>query len=256
MAASATGNSLLANRVAVISGGLGDIGRATARVLQAAGARVALSDLKPTNEAARMMPEFHYSRVDVTKPAEIDRWLARVGKDLGVPSLVICNAAIVELGSALETTPESWQRTLNVNLSGSYFLAQSAARTLLEHKQPGRIVMVGSWAAHAPHARITTYSVAKAGLRMAMKCLAVELAPHGILVNELAPGKVNAGLTAQLLAKDPVRRRRARGTIPLGQLLEADDVAAGVLQLCHPDNRHMTGSVVLMDGGLSLVLPR
>jgi NAD(P)-dependent dehydrogenase (short-subunit alcohol dehydrogenase family) len=179
-----------------------------------------------------------------------------LAQDLGVPTLVIGNAAIVELGSALDTTPQSWQRTLDVNLSGSYFLAQSAARTLVKRRLAGRIVMVGSWAAHAPHARITTYSVAKAGLRMAMQCLAVELAPHGILVNEIAPGKVNAGLTAQLLAKDPARRRRARGTIPIGKLLEAEDVAAGVLHLCRPDNRHMTGSVLLMDGGLSLVLPR
>jgi glucose 1-dehydrogenase len=256
MEASATGNSLLSNQVAVISGGLGDIGRATARVLQAEGARVALCDIQPAGVAGQRMPGFHYTRVDVTKPVEITRWLTRVGKDLGVPTLVICNAAIVELGSALETSPESWRRTLDVNLSGSFYLAQLAARTLVKQRKPGRIVMVGSWAAHAPHARITTYSVAKAGLRMAMKCLAVELAPHGVLVNELAPGKVNAGLTAQLLAKDPVRRRRARGTIPLGELLEADDVAAGVLQLCRPDNRHMTGSVLLMDGGLSLVLPR
>jgi NAD(P)-dependent dehydrogenase (short-subunit alcohol dehydrogenase family) len=240
----------------VISGGLGDIGRATAHLLKAEGARVALCDLQPPATAAQRMPGFHYTRVDVTRPAAIDRWLARVAQDLGVPALIICNAAVVELGSALETSPESWQRTLDVNLTGSYFLAQSAARTLLKARQTGRIVMVGSWAAHAPHARITTYSVAKAGLRMAMKCLAVELAPHGILVNEVAPGKVDAGLTAQLLAKDPVRRRRVRGTIPLGQLMDAGDVAAGVLQLCRPDNRHMIGSVLLMDGGLSLVLPR
>jgi NAD(P)-dependent dehydrogenase (short-subunit alcohol dehydrogenase family) len=247
---------LLSNQVAVISGGLGDIGRATARALQAEGAGVALSDLQPAAAARRLMPDFHYTRVDVTAPAAIERWLAKVENDLGVASLVICNAAIVELGSALETSPESWRRTLDVNLSGAYFLAQSAARTLLKRRMTGRIVMVGSWAAHVPHARITTYSVAKAGLRMAMKCLAIELAPHGILVNEIAPGKVDAGLTAQLLAKDPARRRRVRGTIPLGKLLEADDVAAGIVQLCRPDNRHMTGSVLLIDGGLSLVLPR
>ena len=214
MAALATGNSPLAGQVAVISGGLGDIGRATAQALTAAGARVALSDIQPAS-AAHRMPGYHYTRIDVTQPAAIDRWLARVTKDLGLPTLVICNAAIVELGSALDTSPDLWRRTLDVNLSGSYFLAQSAARMLVKVRRTGRIVMVGSWAAHAPHARITAYSVAKAGLRMAMKCLAVELASLGILVNEIAPGKVDAGLTAQLLAKDPARRDALEGEMDL-----------------------------------------
>ena len=240
----------------MISGGLGDIGRAIAQILRAEGARVALSDVRPVAVARKTMPGFHYTRADVTQPASIDTWLSRVTKDLGAPSLIICNAGIVEPALALNTTEAIWKRTLDINLSGSFFLAQSAARAMVKKKKTGRIVFVGSWAAHAPHPRITAYSVAKAGLRMAMECLALELAPHGILVNEIAPGKVDAGLSAQLMALRRNGREETRRSIPIGRLIDVEDVARGVLYLCQPDNRHMTGSVLLQDGGLSLIRSR
>ena len=252
MEASATGNLLLRGHVAIVSGGLGDIGRAVAHALHAAGARVALSDLPGATAARAAMPGFHYTRVDVTKPAAIERWLARVTRDLGPPSLVICNAGIVELGSALMTTPARWKRTLDVNLSGAFFMAQMAARPMVAKKIRGRIVFVGSWAAQVPHTSITTYSVAKAGLRMAMQCLALELAPTGILVNEIAPGVVDAGLSGKIMAERRGHRERTRRKIPTGRLLTAGDVARGVLSLCDPQNCHMTGSALLLDGGLSL----
>lgn len=255
MEASATGNRPLRGQVAVISGGLGDIGRATAQVLRAAGATVALGDLAPAEAARRTMAGVHYTRVDVTKLSGVDRWLARVTRDLGVPSLVICNAGIVEPGTALGTTSAQWERTLAVNLTGAFFMAQSAARSMVAKKIRGRIVFIGSWAAHVPHRTITTYSVAKAGLRMAMKCLALELAPRGILVNEVAPGVVDAGLSGRIMAERRGHRARVLRKIPLARLLAADDVARGVASLCDPSSRHMTGSVLLLDGGLSLTGP-
>jgi glucose 1-dehydrogenase len=255
MAASATGNAPLRGQIAVVSGGLGDIGRATAHALSAAGATVALSDLPPAAAARRAMPGYHYTRVDVTKTPAVEGWLARVTRDLGPPSLVICNAGIVEFGSALDTTPAAWRRTLDVNLSGAFFMAQAAARAMVKKKRKGRIVFVGSWAGHVPHTGITTYSVAKAGLRMAMKCLALELAPKGVCVNEIAPGVVDAGLSGKLMARRMADRTRIQRKIPLGQLLTANDVARGVISLCDPQNAHMTGAVLLLDGGLSLTGP-
>ena len=126
---------------------------------------------------------------------------------------------------------------------------------LLEHKRPGRIVFIGSWAAHAAHNAIPAYCVAKAGLRMLCKCMALEFAPHGILVNEVAPGYVNAGLSAQGWAQNPDAREAARQRVPIQELIEPQEVALQVAHLCEPANRHMTGSVLLMDGGLSLATP-
>ena len=100
-----------------------------------------------------------------------------------------------------------------------------------------------------------TYCVAKAGLRMLSQCMALDLAPQGILVNEVAPGYVDAGLSAQFWKQNPAGREKAAGRVPIGQLIDAGEVATQVAHLCEPDNRHMTGTTLLMDGGLSLVTP-
>ena len=243
----------LAGQVAVISGGAGDIGRAIARVLHAQGARVALGDVQATAVARRRVRGHHYTEVDVADAGAVEQWLARVTDEVGPPTLIIPNAAVVELGRSLATSTAAWRRTLDVNLTGAFLLAQLAARQLVAARKTGRIIFVGSWAAEAPHPQLVAYSAAKAGLRMAMQCLALELAVHDILVNEIAPGRVDAGLSRQLFDKTPGFRERARDGVPLRRLLDPADVANGVAYLCRPDNVQMTGTVLLLDGGLSLV---
>jgi glucose 1-dehydrogenase len=246
-------STTLANQVAIISGGLGDIGRATARELALRGAKIAISDVHAA--AGDLDFPCRYDQVDVSDAAAVTRWIRAVENDLGALTLIIVNAATVTLAGVREITSEQWSRELRINLDGAFHMAQAAARRLLELKKPGRIVFVGSWAAHAPHPNITAYCVAKAGLRMLCKCMALELAPQGILVNEVAPGYVDAGVSAQLWAKNPGSREKAAGRVPTSQLIEAAEVAKQIAYLCEPDNRHMTGSTLLMDGGLSLVTP-
>lgn len=245
----------LRGKIAVVSGGAGDIGRAIARRLRAAGARVALGDVAPAKVAKRALRGYHYTEVDVSNPAAIERWLDVVRRELGLPDLIVPNAAVVDVARPLDVAADSWRRTLDVNLTGAFALAQLAARRLVAAKRPGRIVFIGSWAAHAPHPQLIAYCAAKAGLRMAMQCLAVELAPHGILVNEIAPGKVDAGLSRKIFDATPGLRERARSEVPVKTLLDPDDVARGVEYLCSPENVHANGSVLLLDGGLSLVRP-
>ncbi|MDE2126947.1 MAG: SDR family oxidoreductase [Armatimonadetes bacterium] len=247
--------------VAVISGGLGDIGQAIVRAFCRAGCRVAVCDLAPPESAAPLLAElgsagsFHYAQVDVSDAAAVDVWLNDLESQFGCPSYVVPNAAIVTRVPALEMTAQQWQRELAVNLNGAYFLAASAARKMTACGTPGRIVFVGSWAAHAPHPQIIAYSTAKAGLRMMAQCLALQLAPAGILVNEVAPGYVDAGLSAQLFREDPGLRDAAAARTPLRRLIEPDEVADAVIWLCSDSSRNCTGSVLLMDGGLSLMTP-
>jgi NAD(P)-dependent dehydrogenase (short-subunit alcohol dehydrogenase family) len=96
------------------------------------------------------------------------------------------------------------------------------------------------------------YSVSKAGLRMLCQCMALELAPHHITVNEIAPGYVDAGLSGKIFDANPALREEARAKVPNRELISAAEVAAQVAYLCDPENRHITGSTLLMDGGLSL----
>lgn len=237
----------LHGQVAVISGGQGDIGRATALELARRGAKVSVADLR-----AGDLPSCLFVQGDVSDRDFVKEWLDRTETELGTPTLVVVNAAVVTLASALDTEPDEWDRQLRVNLTGGFHLAQLAARRMIDRGIPGRIVFIGSWVADRADPSITAYCASKAGLRMLMKCLAKELAPHGILVNEVAPGFVDAGVSAQVFREQPGRREESLRRVPIHRLITADEVAQQVAYLCEPENRHMTGSVLLMDGGNSL----
>src|SRR4051794_27549457 len=216
----------LSGQIAIISGGLGDIGRAIGVELARRGANIAIGDLHPNSEANDFLDKIRklgvrarYDRVDVADAEQVSAWVRNVEADLGAPTLIIPNAAIVTLADVRTVTPEQWARELSINLGGAFHLAQAAALRLLELKKPGRIVFIGSWAAHAAHPNIPAYCVAKAGLPMLCKCMALDLAPNGILVNEVAPGYVAAGLTAGVWAKNPGAKQRAAQRVPTGLLI-------------------------------------
>lgn len=250
----------LTGQVAIISGGLGDIGRAIARELAQRGADIALGDILSDDRAADTLDELRrlgrrarYDLVDVADAEAVNQWVLATEADLGVPTLIIPNAAIVHLLDIRTITPEQWRREMNINLDGAYHLAQAGALRLLHHKKPGRIVFTGSWAGHAPQAHIPAYSVTKAGLRMLCRCMARDLAPDGILVNEVAPGNVAAGLSGRIFDEHPEIREKSIQQIPVHKLIEADEVAFQVAHLCDPRNAQMTGTAIIMDGGLSLL---
>ena len=249
----------LKNRIAIISGGLGDIGRAIALELAQRGADIALGDILEPSASAKVLLQIKelnvravYHQVNVADPNAVQIWLDDVEKQLGIADLIVPNAAIVKTGTLAEITTDDWNSQLNINLGGAFFMAQNASARLLKAQRPGRIVFLGSWAGHAAHLHIIPYCVGKAGLRMLCKCMALELAPHDILVNEVAPGYVDAGLTGKLFDANPELRTSAIEQAPNHRLITPEEVAAQVAYLCDPQNRHMVGSMLLMDGGLSL----
>jgi glucose 1-dehydrogenase len=247
-------------RTVIISGGLGDIGRALAWEFGSLGASIALGDLRDSaamtpwlKRMARQKIRWHYTKVDVTRYEEVRAWVETVEKESGLPDIIIPNAATVTPVSIRQLTAEQWTRELRVNLDGAFHLAKAATERLVARRRPGKVLFIGSWAADHVHTHIPAYCVSKAGLRMLCGCLALELAPKGILVNELAPGCVDAGLSRQLQERNPKLREEALKKIPLKQLISPEEVARQAVHLCHPENRNMTGSTLVMDGGLSLV---
>lgn len=249
----------LNGQVAVISGALGDIGQAIALELASRGADIALGDIAPSENAVERIAEIEkrgrharYDCVDVSDISAVQTWVRNVTEEFGPPTLIIPNAAIVTLKKTAEISPEEWTREIFINLNGAFYLAQAAGLQLLQQQREGRVVFVGSWAAERPHPHIPAYSAAKAGLRMLMQCMALEWAPQGILVNEVAPGYVNAGLSGRIFDADPELKESARLRVPVQKLIEVSEVARHVAYLCDPENRHMTGSTLTFDGGLSL----
>ncbi|GGH03811.1 beta-ketoacyl-ACP reductase [Parapedobacter pyrenivorans] len=246
-------------QTAIISGGMGDIGFATARELAKLGANVALCGTRTPDtfgdqiallETCRVQVD--YQRVDVADAVAVQRWIETVNESLGIATLIIANAAVTRFAGIHEITADEWLADMNINLNGAFYMTQSATACLLKEKLPGRVVFVGSWAATHVHAHMPAYSVSKAGMSMLCKCMALELAPHRILVNEIAPGYVNAGLSGRYLENNPDKVDEITQRVPIKQLMTAEEVAKQIVFLCHPENRQMTGSTLLMDGGLSL----
>jgi glucose 1-dehydrogenase len=221
----------LSGQVAMISGGLGDIGRCLASELARLGAALPIGDIRPKREADHLMEEVsrHSKAIDrqvnVADRKSVESWVAETEANLGCPTVVVPNAAVVTLGTVANTTGEDWDRQIAINLTGSFHFAQTYANQMRKANRPGRIVFIGSWVAGEPDNTILAYCVSKAGVRMLMRCLAKELAPYDILVNEVAPGDVDAGVTAQVFRDDPSRRPYCEARVPVRCLMDSIDVA-------------------------------
>jgi len=255
----------LDKRNVAITGGCGDIGRATAGRLLAEGANVFLLDVleqEQGRQAARRVStderRVQFLQANVADRSEVARALGEMQSKVGRIDVVIANAGIVRNQPFLEITPECWAQTLDVNLGGSFHIAQLAARIMNEqppdgHGVRGKILFTGSWVQDMPWPEGTSYIVSKAGIKALARNMAQELSSRGIRVNVVAPGIVMAGLSRQVYETDPDFGPRATAAIPLGEFGTAEQVADAFAFLCGPESDYMTGSVLLVDGGASLV---
>lgn len=184
------------DQVAIVTGAAGDIGAAICTHLSELGARVSGADREVASGSA-------LAGVDVTDSPSIERWLDDVESRLGPPTIAVLCAGISRAGRLVDTSNKDWDDVIGVNLTGAFFTARAVIRRMLARGSGGRIVLIGSWAAHAPHPHIGAYSTSKAGLRALGQTLALDHAADGILVNEVAPGIVNAGLSRALFQQDP-----------------------------------------------------
>jgi glucose 1-dehydrogenase len=253
-------DKLYKDKTVLISGGLGNIGRAIVMQFAQQGANIAIGDLLPDSAATSFIEQlqqydgsYSYTTVDVTDHNAVEQWVADVHQKQGIANIIIANAATVTLAGIHQLTAAQWSKEIQINLTGAFHVTQAATSRLLAHQQPGRVVFIGSWAAHAPHANLSSYCVSKAGIRMLCQCMALELAPHQILVNEIAPGYVAAGLSIQVWKQNPDAQKEAIQKVPIKKIISPEQVAWQVVNLCRPENEQMTGSTILMDGGLSLL---
>lgn len=243
-----------ANQIAVVTGGSGDIGAEVVRALLALGVKVASADILPFPEIKSLSdnPNFFPSIVDVSNSKEVNQWIDTVSEKWGTPTIAVIGAAIVRFSSLVETSDEDWDAVISVGLSSSFYVARAVIKKMLLVQAKGKIVFIGSWAASNPHPHIGSYSVMKAGTRALMQNLALEYAHWGIIVNEVAPGIIDAGLSKILFDKDPRLKAQALESIPVNLTLSTKDVARDILFLCSPENLVTTGIVLTSDGGLSI----
>ena len=241
-----------AGKVAVVSGAGIGIGFEICRSLALQGCSVLLNDLDGslTEKSAEQIrteggdcqgfagdagdPEFVASLVEET-----------VGR-YGSIDIAIANAGITTYGSFLDYTVEKFQELVTLNLQGSFFLAQAAARRMKKQNTGGSILFMSSVTGHQSHPYLVPYGMTKAALRMLAKGLVGELSQYGITVNAISPGAV---LTERTTGDDPTFEEGWKGAIPMGRVATPEDIANAALFLVSEKARHITGQTLLVDGG-------
>lgn len=244
----------LRGRVAVVTGGSRGIGRAVVASLAEAGVNVAINYLRDESaaEEARRAAEKHGVRAeiiggDVSRVGDAENLAREAVEKFGRLDILVCNAGLWEGAPVEEMTEELWGRVLDTNLKGTW-AACRAAVPHMKRQAFGRIVIVSSTAGQRGEPFYSNYAASKGGQISFTKSLAVELAPHGICVNAVAPGWVWTEMTAEALTAEGARAA-AEASIPLGRIAGPEDVAWPVLFLCSDWARHITGEVLNVNGG-------
>lgn len=245
-------------QVAIVTGAGVGIGYAIAHQLAAEGAAVLLNDVDAglAEQAAATIRELggqcQAYAGDVAMVDTVRELVTSTGTTFGRLDMVVCNAGLTVWGDFFDYTPEMFERLVSVNLRGSYFLAQAAARQMRAQGQGGRILFMSSVTGHQAIQYLSGYSMTKAALEMLARNLVVELSPYHITINCVAPG---ATVTPRNLADDPNYETVWGGLTPLGRAGQPDDIAAAALFLLSPAASQITGQTLIVDGGWSAISP-
>ena len=250
-----------AGKNVIVTGAGSGIGYGIVQAFANEGATVALNDLntelaqQATNEINRALDNsnVHAYPGDVANPNTVQQLMHRFKDHIGVPDIVIANAGITQYVEFLECTPAMFDRVVQVNLRGSYFLAQMAAKQMIAANQPGRIILMSSVVGQRAFLNFSVYSMTKAALPMLAKAIALELGQYGITVNSIAPG---ATLTERTLREDPNYAENWAKVAPNQRVGTVEDIANAALFLASPQATHITGQNLVVDGGWTMQSPR
>lgn len=246
------------NQVAIVTGAGQGIGFEIARQLATAGAAVLLNDIDEqlAKRAAGVINmlggKCHPLAGDAADINFIQQMVDEAVNKFGFLTIVIANAGITSYGEFLEYEAEPLQKVINLNLFGSFFLAQKAAIQMKKQGHGGgSILLMSSVTGHQAHKNLAAYGMTKAGLEMLAKSLVLELSPLNISINAVAPG---ATMTERTLEDENYERTWSRIT-PAGRPATVEDIANAVLFFVSPLSRHITGQSLVVDGGWTATSP-
>jgi 2-hydroxycyclohexanecarboxyl-CoA dehydrogenase len=242
-------------RIAVVTGGASGIGEATCVHLARHGHRVAVLDIDGNGaqrvaDALRVLGSDAVAlSVDVTDRDAIEDAFAKIRAELGPTEILVTSAGIAEFDAFADITPESWNRVLDVNLTGTFHCCQVALTDMVASRW-GRIITISSSSAQRGSPRMAHYAAAKGGVVVLTKSLAREYAPFGITVNNIPPSGIETPMQheSQATGDLPTNEEMAKA-IPLGHLGTGDDIAAAVAFLASEEAGFITGQVLGVNGG-------
>lgn len=244
-------------KVAIVTGAGQGIGLEICKQLSLGGARVILNDLDPAlAEAAAIEINGNQGECmaipgDSSDMILIQELVEKAITEFGKLDIVVANAGITLFGDFLTYPPESFFKVMEVNLGGSFFLAQAAANQMKKQNSGGSIVFMSSVTGHQAHKNLAAYGMTKAALEMLAKHLVVELSPYKINVNTIAPG---ATLTERTLKEDNYTETWKKLT-PMGRPAYVNDIAQAVLFMVSDNAKHITGQSLIVDGGWTSISP-
>jgi 2-deoxy-D-gluconate 3-dehydrogenase len=243
----------LKGKVAVVTGGASGIGLASAELLAAAGATVALVD-RDADSAKQALAKLGGNGLafgaDVAQESEIDATAAEVLRTLGRIDILVNSAGTAIRRPAVEVTVEDWDKVMAVNMTGTFLFSRAAARAMIERGEGGTIVQIASimgLSGGGLYPNIS-YQTSKGAVVNMTRALAVEWAPHRIRVNAVAPTYVKTPFIAGLMAQ-PDLVKRIEAMTPMARLAEPGEIASAVLFLASPAAAMVTGHTLFVDGG-------
>lgn len=247
-------------KVCIVTGAASGIGRAIARLLAAHGAHVIVADVTTevieggVSTAELIAADGHqacFHRVDVSQQEQVDALVKATVARFGRLDVIVNNACIRHARPLLDLAPADWQRVLDVNLTGLYLCCRAAVRQMMTQEPVdearGRIVNISSQHGMIAAPEDLAYGVSKAGIAYLTRQVATDYAPHQIVCNAVAPGKIQTGQGGRAL--DPAVMDRATRRTPWPRLGRPQDVAQAVLYLASSEASYVTGVNLMVDGG-------
>ena len=247
----------LKGKTVLITGGSQGIGQGIAFRLAEEGADIAVDYVGNSESADATVAQIQKRgrralavQADISSVDQIHRMMKQVVDSLGGVDVLINNAGVEKHASIWEVTERDYDLVLTINLKGAFFASQAFVQHRMAVKKPGKIINVSSVHEELPFPHFTSYCASKGGMKMMMRNLSIEVAPFGITVNNIAPGAIETPINSALL-NDPPKLKALLDNIPLARLGQVSDVAGVAAFLASSDADYITGTTVVVDGGLT-----
>jgi glucose 1-dehydrogenase len=247
----------LAGKVALVTGSSQGIGAAIAVRLAQEGADIIINYRTHPEEADAVKAQVEAAGrksvaigADLGSVEAVYKLVADGVAALGQIDILVNNAGVERNASFWDVTEKDYDLVLNTNLKGPFFATQAFVKHLQSRKAPGKVINISSVHEDLPFPHFTSYCASKGGVKMMMRNLSIELAPFGITINNVAPGAIETPINTALL-NDPVKLKALLENIPLNRLGKPADVSSAVAFLASSEADYITGTTLVVDGGLT-----